>query len=100
MVNSEMRLPFPEILKLVKGGDRVKYWAFCGIGPEGKEYKIGVGKVCGMLIFPTHMVINIGGRHGTPRVVDEENFIAVMLPRGETWESRKAGGENLMRRFL
>lgn len=89
MAKSAMRLPFKEILGLVRGGDRVKYMAYAGRGSKGPEYREAEGKVNPLLIFPEHMVINVGGRHGTPAVVNEENFVAVLLPRGESWESRR-----------
>jgi hypothetical protein len=35
------------------------------------------GRANGLLFFPDHCVIDIGGRHGTPAVADASNIIAV-----------------------
>lgn len=47
-------------------GDTVHYST-----PHGNK---GQGRV--VMSLPTHVVLNIGGRHGTPKVVDESNFIS------------------------
>ena len=35
--------------------------------------------------FPTHAVLNLGGRYGTPGIADESNTIKVSLPRQPTY---------------
>lgn len=47
-------------------GDTVHYST-----PQGNP---GKGRV--VMSLPTHVVLNAGGRHGTPKVVDEGNFIS------------------------
>jgi len=44
-----------------------------GFGRNGQEYKQKTGKV--VFAYPTHLVVNGGGRYGTPYVVDENNFV-------------------------
>lgn len=34
----------------------------------------GKGRV--VMSLPTHVVLNIGGRHGTPKLVDENNYMS------------------------
>lgn len=38
--------------------------------PQGQR---GKGRV--VMSLPTHLVLNIGGQHGTPKVVDDSNYI-------------------------
>jgi hypothetical protein len=35
------------------------------------------GRAQPLLFFPTHVVLNLGGKHGTPAVADLGNIIAV-----------------------
>lgn len=44
-----------------------------GIGRHGVEYKEKTGRV--VMTFPDRVVVNGGGRHGTPYVVTENNFV-------------------------
>jgi|TARA_Y100000296_G_C5123816_1_gene231792 hypothetical protein len=44
-----------------------------GIGRNGVEYKEKSGRA--VMKGPHGWVINGGGRHGTPHVVSEENFV-------------------------
>ena len=62
----------------LRGGDTVEYHAYAGMGRNGPEYRVGRGKVNRLLVFPDHVVLNIGGKHGTPAVVNGENFIRVV----------------------
>lgn len=56
----------------LKGGDRVTFWMQAGSG----ERKRRTAPVQRLLVFPTHVVVNLGGRFGTPYVVNDANFIA------------------------
>lgn len=44
--------------------------------PHGNELS---GRV--VFAFPTHVTINIGGRHGTPRIADNSNIVSVRRRR-------------------
>jgi hypothetical protein len=55
-----------------------------GVGRHGQEFKVKRGRV--VIALPTHVVVNSGGRHGTPYVVDENNHITPAPKRG--WFSR------------
>lgn len=63
----------------LKGGDRVEFWAHGGLGiKNGKVFRERVkrsGRVAMLLIYPDHVVVSLGGPHGTPAVVDASNFI-------------------------
>ena len=54
-------------------GDRITFLIPNGIGRNGVEWKKKSGRV--VMTFPHHVVVNGGGRHGTPYVVSESNFI-------------------------
>ena len=67
----------------LRGGEVVEYRRYAGLGLRGPEYDLGRGKVNPLLIFPEHVVLNIGGRFGTPQVVNAENFVRVVRrPKG------------------
>ena len=53
--------------KGIRGGDKVTYRT-----PQGQER---TGSANPLLCFPSHIVINTGGRYGTPQVVNEANYI-------------------------
>lgn len=53
----------------VAHGDKVYFW--------GRGHKYLCGTVNGLLMFPTHLVLDMGGRHGTPQVVYPEQIIRV-----------------------
>lgn len=65
----------------LKGCQKVKFWMPNGLklvnGKAEQEWKQKVAKVQPMLVFPDHVVVNLGGKHGTPFVVDAGNFISV-----------------------
>lgn len=63
-------------LSNIKPGQRVKYLAPAGIGRNGVEYKEVRGKV--VLNMRTHLVVNLGGKHGRPGVCTPENFLGVV----------------------
>lgn len=44
-----------------------------GIGRHGVEWKQRRGRV--VMRFATHLVLNGGGRHGTPLVATPENYV-------------------------
>ena len=53
----------------LKHGDRVTI-----VDRFGKHR---TGTVNGLLIFPTHCVLNMGGRYGTPAVASSSNIVRV-----------------------
>ena len=53
----------------VKHGDRVTI--------RDRFGKQRTGTVNGLLIFPTHCVLNLGGRYGTPAVATSSNIVRV-----------------------
>jgi len=61
------------MFKNLKSGKRVTFLISNGIGRGGVEYKEKSGRV--VLTFPSHVVVNGGGRYGTPYVVNEKNFV-------------------------
>ncbi len=70
-----------ELVQSIRGGDKVTAMFHAGIGLKNgrtvQEFKARTGKANGLLLFPSHVVINLGGRYGTPGVVDETNIISV-----------------------
>lgn len=58
--------------------DRGNWWR--GIAPgDLVTYSTPQGNVCrGKVVISTatHVVLNAGGRHGTPAVVDERNYVS------------------------
>lgn len=61
----------------VKPGDRVTALRPNGIGRNGPEWTRVTGRA--VLCFPSHVVLNIGGRYGTPFVVSADNFISATV---------------------
>lgn len=59
--------------RYIRPGDRVRFNRYNGIGLRGTEYKAASGKA--VLVFPDRVVVSMGGRHGTPAVVDDRNFL-------------------------
>ena len=63
----------------LKGGDRIRFLRRGGIGiRNGKtfqEYAPCTAKVQRLLTFPDHVVVNLGGKYGTPYVVDISNYL-------------------------
>lgn len=70
-----------ELLRSVRGGDRVVARFPAGLKVVGRravpEYSNRAGVANPLLIFPSHVVINLGGRYGTPGVVDSSNLVSV-----------------------
>ncbi len=58
----------------VRPGEQVKYLAYAGMGLKGPEYKVKSGRA--VMVFPDRIVLNGGGRHGTPVVVTAANYSA------------------------
>lgn len=65
-------------------GQTVRYLVPNGRGRNGQEWAEKRGRV--VMAFPTHAVVNAGGAHGTPGVVTERNFVALVPGK------RKGGG--------
>ena len=65
----------PPILGMIKAGDRVTYKQYAGRGRNGPEWKEATGRA--VMRGPHGWVLNIGGKHGTPAVVDETNIVAI-----------------------
>lgn len=72
------------LLANVQAGDKVTALFPGGLGlKDGKavrEYKERTGKVNPLLIFKDHIVINLGGRFGTPGYVDASTLVKVTRP--------------------
>lgn len=62
--------------KGIQPNDTIEFLQPNGIGRNGPEVKRARGRA--VLCFPSHVVLNIGGRHGTPAVVTDDNFVAVV----------------------
>lgn len=74
----------------IVGGQRVYFRQYAGLGRNGAEYKEASGKANPLLLFQNHVVLNIGGRYGTPQVVNAENFIRVgRRPASESDEDQQ-----------
>lgn len=56
--------------KNIRSGDRVFYREREGLG----DLKLKSGKANGLLLFADHVVVNIGGKYGVPKVVDALNY--------------------------
>lgn len=57
----------------LRPGKFVRFLIPNGIGRGGVEYKEKRGKV--VLAYASHVVVNAGGKYGTPQVVNEKNFV-------------------------
>ena len=53
----------------IRHGDRVTIRNHFGV--------CRTGRAVGLLLFPTHATINMGGKHGTPAVADPSNIVMV-----------------------
>ena len=71
--------PVPNTFNGLRLGDRVKFLVPAGIGRHGQEWAEKTGKVA--LAFGGHVVVNGGGRFGTPYVVNERNFLSAKRSR-------------------
>ena len=59
----------------IRPGDIVEYMANAGMGLAGPEYKKARGRC--VMTFPDHVTLNVGGKYGTPAVVDKTNFVRI-----------------------
>lgn len=63
----------------LKGGDRIRFIRRGGMAIRGgkatQEYKPCIAKVQPLLTFHDHVVVNLGGKYGTPYVVDISNYL-------------------------
>jgi hypothetical protein len=59
--------------KGIRAGDLVKYQDRFGHTFQGRAQAL--------LCFDTHVVINIGGLYGTPKVVNDSNYVSHRPPR-------------------
>ena len=57
----------------IRPGDRVVMQVPAGRGRDGQEYAQRAGRC--VMAFDTHVVINLGGRFGTPGVCDDSNYV-------------------------
>ncbi len=63
----------------ISAGDTVEFLRAGGLNLRGeREYSKAQGKANRLLLFPSHVVLNIGGKYGTPQVVDENNFLRIV----------------------
>lgn len=60
----------------LRAGQAVTFWMAGGLSIKGREYSKRTARVQRFLVFADHVVVNLGGRHGTPYVVDDSNFIS------------------------
>lgn len=61
----------------IKPRSKVTFLIPNGIGRNGVEYKEKTGRV--VMRGTYGWVVNGGGRHGTPYVVEEKNFVSVVV---------------------
>lgn len=63
----------------LKGGDRIRF-----LMPNGKsirdgkvvqDYKARTARVQPLLVFEDHVIVNLGGKYGTPGYVDSTNYL-------------------------
>lgn len=70
-----------DLIHSIRPGDKVTALFPAGMaiknGKAVHEFKERTGKVNPLLIFPDHVVIDLGGRYGTPGVVTAENILRV-----------------------
>lgn len=67
------------LIRSIRPGDAVTVKLPAGIGRHGIDYQEKTGRA--VLCFPTHAVLNMGGRHGTPAVATPDNIIEVRKRR-------------------
>lgn len=72
-MKAETKTPRLADFRAIRPGTRVAYLRYAGSGTRGPEYCPATGKV--VMSFPSHLVLNVGGRYGTPAMLDARNFI-------------------------
>lgn len=69
------------LVAVIERGDKVTALFPGGLsirdGKTVREWNERSGIVNPLLIFKSHVVINLGGKHGTPGVVDARNIVSV-----------------------
>lgn len=84
-----MVLPALAIIAKAMPGNTVEYLRYAGMGRFGAEFKPARGRV--VMARPggsPHLVLNIGGRYGTPAVVDAKNILSLKVKgRAERWDA-------------
>lgn len=77
----EMLVPAEDLIRSIKVGDRVTVLIPNGTGRNGVEYKEATGKavICNFMrdIFNATVVLNMGGKYGTPGVATPQNIVAI-----------------------
>lgn len=63
----------------IRPRDRVRFLIPAGIGRNGPEFKEKSGSA--VLCYSDRVIVNGGGRHGTPYVVDERNYVGHSSPK-------------------
>jgi len=74
----EAEKPAARLIDSVRPHDRVTYLIHAGTGRNGPEWKQHTGRV--VMVKPSghdHLVVNGGGRHGTPHVVTHDTLLKV-----------------------
>ncbi len=69
-------------MELIRLGDMVTIRIYVGMGRHGVEWKEKTGRA--VMRGDHGWVLNMGGKHGTPAVVTEENFVRVHRLRSES----------------
>jgi hypothetical protein len=77
-----------QLVRRIKVGDRVKILIPAGRGSKGQEWAEKTGKA--VMKGPYGWVLNMGGKHGTPGIADDENTVAVRGKTESIEEAREA----------
>ena len=77
-------MKYPISLLNARPGDRVVVRLPAGLAIRGgkavQEYAERTGKV--ILTFPDRLILNMGGRYGTPAVATTDNIVKVIQKKG------------------
>jgi hypothetical protein len=87
MINRE------QLLKSIKHGDRVTIMIPAGMGRGGQEWKEATGTAVMHSAEPGGWVLNMGGRHGTPGLVNERNIVRVKKGKPAPGQERLGSGK-------
>ena len=66
-----------DLIGIITPGSTVCFLTPNGIGRNGVEYKESKGRAT--ICSPSHIVVNMGGRYGTPGVVTPENIVSASI---------------------
>ncbi len=58
----------------IQNGDTITFLRYAGEGSKRPEYSKAKGRA--VMRGPAGWVVNTGGRHGTPAIVDERNYVS------------------------